>query len=87
MVSVRSAHSAVKGMASFASDIQVPVRMTVLELLTHIPPYAYIRHPQEVVLAKNERDFPSKPTEARVVERVNSVDAIWNARRRRRGLG
>ncbi|KAF5345547.1 hypothetical protein D9758_012005 [Tetrapyrgos nigripes] len=57
-----------KGMISFASDIY-SFAMTVLELLTHAPPYASIKHPQEVVLVKNQRDSPPKPTDARVIER------------------
>ncbi|KZT20757.1 kinase-like protein [Neolentinus lepideus HHB14362 ss-1] len=63
------------GIMSLQADVYA-YGMTVLELLTHTQPFAYIKHTTEVVVEVARGNRPRRPTEAEVVQR-GLEDNLW----------
>ncbi|TFK55856.1 kinase-like protein [Heliocybe sulcata] len=64
-----------QGIMSLQADIYA-YGMTVLELLTHNQPFAYIKHTTEVVVEVARANRPRRPTEAEVLHR-GLDDNLW----------
>ncbi|KAJ7733797.1 kinase-like domain-containing protein [Mycena metata] len=64
-----------QGVLSLSADVY-SYGMTILELITHEPPYNDIKHTTEVVIRSAKGETPRRPTEPQVVQR-GLDDELW----------